>query len=65
MLLYEKIILNKPDYGGKQMKSTIEMIKSGRCFGELEILQKAIEKKGKLPKDYFEREENFCESAHW
>lgn len=59
----------KTDYGGMTiMKTIIQMIGSGHYFEDLRVLQAAIDKKGKLPLDYFERDENFCSEtwgANW
>lgn len=42
------------------VKTIVWMISGGHCFRDLRVLQTAIEKKGRLPNDYFYREENFC-----
>ena len=38
----------------------VRMIGSGHYFEDLEVLQKAIEKRGALSKDYFDKDENYC-----
>ena len=43
-----------------EIQRVVHLIGRGFYMEDLEILQKAIEKKGKLPKKYFETEENCC-----
>ena len=46
----------------------VRMVGSGHYFTDLEVLQKAIDKPGALPQNYFGRDENFCAETwgyHW
>lgn len=45
----------------REISGLLDMLGSGHCFGDLKILQGAIERKGALARNYFERDENFCE----